>query len=309
MADGKKLPGYIRPDFSEETSGDTTIASFFNKGKGQALTSEIDGYMTFSIIRKQPLLEKHKIYEDKLVLATLSDGKVLYVDNQGNLNQHEDKIVSLKKAEALPEIHIPDINATEMATQIPDIATPEISATEIILPEIEVPDILSVKEEIKKTVGYNIIEAKITPHIWMKILALSAIDYKPKIKPMSDIQYGGAYFWIGDKAYIVTNVNPFEKKEVIDMYIYADNNTILENIYSIVQSKILGYKIKQPVQFLIPSDNLNDFATPDSNEPLTNIPYKLIDETVFEIWKLQSREELSELISLSKKYGCGCGSI
>lgn len=87
MADEKKLPGYIRPDFSEEKSGDTTIASFFNKEKGGNITNDIDGYITFSVIRKQPLLEKHKLHQDKLVLATLSDGKVLYVDNQGSLKK------------------------------------------------------------------------------------------------------------------------------------------------------------------------------------------------------------------------------
>lgn len=209
------------------------------------------------------------------------------------LKKNEDKIV---KKEDLPEIQIPDVSKT---SAISDIEIPEV-------PEIEIPDIsIDIKEEEVKKTGYNIAEAKVNNHIWMKILSVSGIDYKPKIKS-SDTQYSGFYFWVGDQAYIVTNVNPFDNKEIIDIYIYSDNSTVLENMYNIVQSRILGYKMKQPVEFTISADNLNDFLTPDSLEPSTNIPYKLIDDAVEDLWKLNSREELDELVSLSKKYGCGC---
>lgn len=82
-----ELGGYIRPDFSDESMRNTALASFYYKAKDKNISNEIDGYMEFATVDKAPVLEKRKIKQDKLVLATLSDGKVLSVDTNGILTK------------------------------------------------------------------------------------------------------------------------------------------------------------------------------------------------------------------------------
>lgn len=74
---------YIKPDFSQEKLQHKRFVSLLYEGQ----SNHIDGYLSFTIVDKKPVLEKKKINEDNLVLATLSSGEILYVDTNGNLSK------------------------------------------------------------------------------------------------------------------------------------------------------------------------------------------------------------------------------
>lgn len=187
--------------------------------------------------------------------------------------------------------------------------------TEFELPEIpeieiEVGDIAEIEREITQTKeseraqGYYIKGAELTSDIWMKILALGGFDYRYyRTKAGLDV-----FYWLGELGWLITTNNPFEVHSM-NIFIFSDNSENLEKLYALVQNKIISFESKE-VAKKIGTENLTLGIDSDSSEPVTQIPYKLVDESVEDIWKIGSIEELKELVNLSmKKYGCGCGAI
>jgi len=213
----------------------------------------------------------------------------------------------------IPDYEIPEIpDMPDIDGDIPDI--PEIPTTEPIAEvEVEIPDIPEEKEssgelDLQTKKGYIVRNSEITPNIFMKILALNGIDYRGKTYPNAKPK-DKFYFWFGNNLYVVTDKNPFDKPDKIDIYVYSQDNSKLADAYSIVQSKVISSTSKGAPKKEFDLNGLEDITNADTEEPVTKIPYKIVDETIQEIWKLKSMEELSELMSLSKKYGCGCGKL
>jgi hypothetical protein len=75
---------FIRPDFEIDTILNSKLVSLlYKREKDGGVTDTIDGYMEFNLPDNKPVLDARKIQDDKLILATLSDGKVLYIDSNG----------------------------------------------------------------------------------------------------------------------------------------------------------------------------------------------------------------------------------
>ena len=163
-------------------------------------------------------------------------------------------------------------------------------------------------ELFKDAKGYAVHTSEVTPNIFMKILALNGMDYRYKTNPKAKAK-DKYYYWIGYNLYFVTDKNPLEGATKTDIYIFSEDEKLLADAYSIVQSKVISSSSKGVAKKEFELTNLQDMTNGDTEEPVSKIPYKIVDGIMQEIWKIKSMEEISELISLSKKYGCGCGSL
>ena len=79
---------YLRPDFSKNNNPESQYVSLLYKvEKDGKIADIIDGYWEFSKQNALPTLTKKKINEDKMVLATLKSGEVLYLDEKGAITK------------------------------------------------------------------------------------------------------------------------------------------------------------------------------------------------------------------------------
>lgn len=74
---------YLRPDFSKDNNPTSQYVSLLYKVEKDGRVADIiDGYWEYSTQNALPILTKKKINEDKMVLATLKNGEVLYLDEK-----------------------------------------------------------------------------------------------------------------------------------------------------------------------------------------------------------------------------------
>lgn len=80
---------FLRPDFSEDKNPTSSYVSLLYKTEkdGKVISDVIDGYWEYSKQNLLPILAKKNINEDKMVLATLKSGEVLYIDEKGAISK------------------------------------------------------------------------------------------------------------------------------------------------------------------------------------------------------------------------------
>jgi len=214
--------------------------------------------------------------------------------------------ISAGEEEIELRMEIPDV---ELQMEVPDESE---SSTEESLEMSDIPsedNQTETESEIEETSkGFSVYNAQLTPLLWMKILALSGTDYKYKINPTRTTK-NKLYYWIGEDFYLVTTENPLEGDVTSDVHIFSEEDKTLDYVSALVLSRAIANTSKGKSKKAYSLKDLASGVTTDSEEPVTKIAYKLLDESVEDIWKLETIEELQELISLSKKYRCGCGSV
>lgn len=239
------------------------------------------------------------------------------LDKLGNelIAKLKEKEVKQEEIAPQPEVEITEgVNTTphpglEIETSEMKIPESKMELPEIPDIEIDVDDVTEIEQEVTQTEskgvqGYYVKDAELTKEIWMKILALGGFDYRYyRSKTGLDV-----FYWLGEFGWLITTNNPYEVNKM-NIFIFSDNSDNLEKLYSLVQNKIIGFVSKEVATKRIGTENLEIGVDSDSNEPVTQIPYKLVDEAVTDIWKIGSMDELKELVHLKKKYACGCGSI
>lgn len=160
---------------------------------------------------------------------------------------------------------------------------------------------------VKNPIGYFFDGIEFSRDGFMKVLSFLGISYRWR---ETEDDPNKKYWIIDENNYLITiGENPFTDRG--DLYIVAEP-VKKEEILAIVQSKSLGYNEKTEIT-TAPSLSLavKDVITSDDKELVTGIPYKLVDETIQDLYRIESMPELITLMELSrgKKYACGCGHI
>lgn len=198
-----------------------------------------------------------------------------------------------------PPPEVPEEPAEVPVTEIPEI---------IELPEVipmEALEEAPVVEE-KKPLGYFYKNIEFSRDGFMKVLTFLNIGCIWKEKESNEKQK----FWIiDDKNYLITEgENPFAGK--VDLYAVAEPQR-RDEITSVIQSKSIGYDEKYEITTAPDLSGLKMGVTTDDKEPITNLSYAKISETIKDLYRVESTPELVTLMELSagKKYACGCGHI
>jgi len=209
-----------------------------------------------------------------------------------------EKDISPKKEDVVAESESSSEEPIELPSELMDLPEENTATTEELAGLEDLP--LEIAE--RKIVGIYFKGAEFTRDGFMKILSFLGIGYRWKEK-------GKQKFWVIDENnYLVTDENPFAEKT--DLYVVTDEAS-REGITSIVQSKSLSYDEKADLYDAPLLSGTEEGVTSDDKELVTGIPYKLIDETIQDLFRIESMPELVTLMELStgKKYACGCGHI
>lgn len=147
--------------------------------------------------------------------------------------------------------------------------------------------------------GQKFTDVDFKQDIFLKILSAFGMDFHPKIKTGED----NIYYWVlDDKNYFVTYGMPFDSK--IDVEAIGD-----DKMSNIIKSKV-NYKTIEEITSAPGLDGLTDAITVEDKEPITGMTFRQVNESVDELFKIDSMPKLMTLLELSiRKFGCGCGSI
>lgn len=217
----------------------------------------------------------------------------------------EPEITSEKSGELMPDIEIsgePSFLGSE-EIEMGDIE-PETPATTVAetLAEIEEAPEDKIETEIAspeiKMIGIKFTGANFQQDMWLKILSVMGMDFSPKAASWNE---GKIYWVLNDSNYFITDGMPFNTK--VDVWAVGDKMT------DIIQSKV-SYESKEDISDAPDTKDLEDIVSIEDKEPITGLTFKQVNESVLELFKVDSAAKLMTLLELGKrKFECGCGHI
>lgn len=165
-------------------------------------------------------------------------------------------------------------------------------------PEVEIKIDDGIPHELE-VIGNKFEGVEFKQDMFLKILSAVGMEFNPKVKPGTSY-----YFWMkDDNNYFITDGMPFDAK--VDVWAIGD-----EKLSNIIQSKA-NYVSKEDVNSppVETGGITEDAVTAEDKEPITGMTFRQVDEAVGDLFNIQNMSQLVTLLDLSRKYGCGCGSI
>lgn len=217
----------------------------------------------------------------------------------------EPEIKSEKSGEFMPDIEISGepsfLGSEEIDLGIEPETTSENVAAET-LAEIEEAPEDKIETEIAspqiKMIGIKFTGANFQQDMWLKILSVMGMDFSPKAASWNE---GRIYWMLNDSNYFITDGMPFNKK--VDVWAVGEKMT------DIIQSKV-SYESKEDISAAPDTKDLEDIVSIEDKEPITGLTFKQVNESVLELFKVDSAAKLMTLLELGKrKFECGCGHI
>lgn len=219
----------------------------------------------------------------------------------------EPEIKSEKSGELMPDIEISGESflgseEIEMGDIAPEPETTAATAATETLAEIEEAPEDKIETEIAspeiKMIGIKFTGANFQQDMFLKILSVMGMDFSPKAASWNE---GKIYWVLNDSNYFITDGMPFNKK--VDVWAVGEKMT------DIIQSKV-SYESKEEISDAPDTKDLEDIVYIEDKEPITGLTFKQVDESVLELFKVDSAAKLMTLLELGRrKFECGCGHI
>lgn len=201
---------------------------------------------------------------------------------------------------AFTETEITETSETPASTLSEDVYI-DLGLEESPVPEIEIDlgdeSMGSPKVEV---IGHRFSQVDFKQDMFLKILAAMGMDFHPKINKENDAD--NLYYWmLDDKNYFLTYGMPFDAK--VDVFAIGD-----EKMSDIIRSKV-NYSSVEDVYDAPDIEGLTDAITVEDKDPITGMTFRQVNETIQDLFKIDSMPKLMTLLDLSRKFGCGCGHI